>query len=626
MKQSILTATLFFLLLSCTDEIPTIVNQTSLSNTPTLIAINGNTSVTLCWTPDISALAKQLHDDEPSIPDVGPLSEIIIYKSMDEHFVLSSATKLAVLPLSASSYVDSNLHNGWKYFYRLVPVEQLPNGMRRYRESSNIVVATPLDYSSISMISYTEHIQPIFASGCAFSGCHADNPNEEEPSPEDEDVPEDDDGGGLHFQKTSHTGSRIHLTSWEELMSGDRNGAVVVPFKSTKSHLLFHVNYDTLIAPVSSPHMPKTGVNLPDEQIQLLKRWIDEGAQNDIGAIALTNNPEGRILVTNQADDLVTVIDRKTSLVARYIQAGVADTRTQQPHAPHNITVDSMNDCYYVNVVSAGKILKFRLHDYVKLGEVSGILSPTQVALTSTGDTAFVAQFATNNNAIRFFNTKTMQLYPQQISSSLLNKPHGVQISPDFSEVWVTGAFSDNMMVVKLSDLSTSTIPLIENDTLPPGTGNRLIPYQTTMTSDGKFVYVTCQKSNEVRVIDRDSMKVVKIIPVGQFPLIPDITPDNRYVYVPNRNTNSVSIIRTSDNTAWRTISNVGPQPHGIDISADGKYAYVSCENVSAQIPPHHPTEGSKVPGFVSVIKLSTNQVVKKIEVGAFAAGIAVVD
>jgi len=181
-------------------------------------------------------------------------------------------------------------------------------------------------------------------------------------------------------------------------------------------------------------------------------------------------------------------------------------------------------------------------------------------------------------------------------------------------------------MVVNLSDLSTNILPLIPNDTALPGTGNRLVPYQTTMTSNGRFVYVTCQKSNEVRVIDRDSMKVVKIIPVGEFPLIPDITPDNRYVYVPNRNSNSISIIRTSDNTVFRTISNVGPQPHGIDISSDGKYAYVSCENVSALVPPHHPTEGSKVPGFVSVINLLTNRVIKKIEVGAFAAGIAVVD
>jgi len=389
MKQSILFLLLFILLLSCVDETPTLVYEPILSNTPTLIAINGNNLVTLTWSPDISALAKATHEDDPLTPDVGTLSELNIYKGTTENFVISSATKLISLPLSALSFVDSNVLNGRKYYYRLVPVEQLPNGMRRYREASNTVLATPMNYNTITTISYSSHIQPIFTSGCAFSGCHGIEVTEEA---EDEEVPPDDDGGGLHFQKATHTGSRVHLTSWEELMSGDRNGAVVVPFRASKSHLLFHVNDDTLLAPVSTPHMPRPGINLPHVQIQLLKRWIDEGAQNDIGAIALSNNPEGKVLVTNQADDLVTVIDRKTNLVARYVQAGVADVRTQPPQAPHNITVDSMNDCYFVNLVTAGKVLKFRLGDNKKLGEVSGILSPTQVALTSTGDTAFVAQ------------------------------------------------------------------------------------------------------------------------------------------------------------------------------------------------------------------------------------------
>jgi YVTN family beta-propeller protein len=117
----------------------------------------------------------------------------------------------------------------------------------------------------------------------------------------------------------------------------------------------------------------------------------------------------------------------------------------------------------------------------------------------------------------------------------------------------------------------------------------------------------------------------VKVIPVGQYPLILAMSPDGRYVYSANRNSNSVSVIRTGLDTVVATVQNVGPQPHGIDITADGRFAYVSCENVTAAVPPHHPTSGSKVPGFVAVVDLATNQVVKTIEVGAFAAGVAVV-
>ena len=177
-------------------------------------------------------------------------------------------------------------------------------------------------------------------------------------------------------------------------------------------------------------------------------------------------------------------------------------------------------------------------------------------------------------------------------------------------------------MVVNLNDLSTS---LIQLNNQAPGSGGQLLPYQTVMTSDNKYVYVSCQQSNEVRVVDRDSMKVVKVIAVGTWPLILAISPDNAHVYSANRNSNDVSVIQTSDNTVETTIPNVGPNPHGIDITTDERYAYVSCENVTSIIPPHHPTTGSKVPGFVSVIDLTTNQVIKTFEVGAFVAGVAVV-
>jgi YVTN family beta-propeller protein len=387
--------------------------------------------------------------------------------------------------------------------------------------------------------------------------------------------------------------------------------------------MVFHTNSDTLVAAVSLPHMPLAGFNLPREQVQTLIRWIDGGAPSELGAIAFSVYPKGKVLVTNQAEDLVTIIDVATNLVSRYIQAGVPNVFVQVPYSPHNVTVDKVHGFYYVNLVTAGKVLKYRLADNALLGEVGGILSPTQVALSPGGDTAYVAQFASGTNAIRIFNTQTMQLYPQQVGSPYLNKPHGVQVTPDKRQLWVTGNLSDNILVIDLNDFSTA---LIQLNNQAPGSGGQLLPYQTVMTRDNKRVYISCQQSNEVRVINRDSMKVVKVLSVGAWPLILAISPDNRFVYSANRNSNGVSVIRTADDSVVTTISGVGPNPHGIDITADGHFAYVSCENVSDPIPPHHPTAGSKIPGYVTVIDLWTNQVVKQIEIGAFAAGVAVIE
>lgn len=585
---------------ACQQSIDTSVVTPARNELEYAFAINGNTSVALTW---------GLHYELVPLSAPGspaPLRVMEIHRSFSSGFQPNATTLLASLPPESTTYADTGLVNGTRYYYRLLPVGVFPNGVRNDGVPSDVIVGRPYDYSAVTTIDYAEHIQPIFTSGCAVSGCHVGTSGHPVIVP---------------FKAADHAGPQFSLLSWEGLMNGGDHGAVVVPYKAAKSHLIFHLNTDTLVAPVSTPHMPLNGSALPLNQLQTLIRWVNAGAYNEVGAVALSSYPMGKVLVTNQAEDLVCIIDVATGLVSRYIQAGAENVFTQPPQAPHNITVDKPRGVYYVNLVGAGKVLKFSLSSNALLGEVSGIASPTQVALSQTGDTGYVAQFAAGRNAIRRFHTSTMTLM-DSIASLNFERPHGVQITPDQTELWVTGNSTDNIMVVHLADETTELIQL--NDQ-PPGSGFLLLPYQTAMTPDNRFVYVSCQKSNEVRVIDRSTKTVTAVIPVGQWPLILAVSPDGRYVYSANRNSDDVSVIRTSDNTVAATIPNVGPQPHGIDITADGRYAYVACENVISLIPPHHPTEGSKRPGFVSIIDLERNVVVKQIEVGAFASGLAIV-
>lgn len=590
---------------ACENTADNIVIEPERLEAEAVFAINGNGIVTLGWMPLGPGLFKSAHGELPS--GTGTPAAIEVHRSDDHDFTPYRGTLYATLPPEANRFADTALTNGAMYYYRILPVAEFPGGLRRYGIPSGVLVGRPYDYGTVGAIDYAEHIQPIFTSGCAVSGCHTG---------------EDDDAHVGHFKPSEHAGPQFSLRSWEDLMRGSSHGAVVVPYRPLKSHLVFHLNTDTLVAPVSTPHMPLPGSVLPDDQLQTLIRWVSEGAYNEVGAVALSAYPEGRVMITNQGEDLVCIVDIAALLVSRYIQAGAANVFAEPPHAPHNMTVDKVRGVYYVNLVGAGRILKFRLADNALLGQVSGITSPTQIALSPGGDTGYVAQFARQRNAIRLFDTQSMTLL-DSISSLNFERPHGIQISPDGRELWATGNSSDNLLVVNLADQSTE---LVQLNNQPPGSGFQLLPYQTVMTSDDRYVYVSCQQSNDVRVVDRATRSVVKSIPVGQWPLILAISPDNRFVYSANRNSNDVSVIRTSDNTVVATIPNVGPQPHGIDITANGRYAYVSCENVISLIPPHHPTSGSRRPGFLAVIDLQTNIVVKQIEVGAFASGVVVVE
>jgi len=93
-------------------------------------------------------------------------------------------------------------------------------------------------------VSFGTQIQPILAARC--QACHSDANR----------------GGGLSLE--SHAG----------IMAGGRSGSGVVPGKSAESLLVGAVTG-------AKPRMPKAGAPLDAGQIELLKRWIDEGARDD---------------------------------------------------------------------------------------------------------------------------------------------------------------------------------------------------------------------------------------------------------------------------------------------------------------------------------------------------------
>lgn len=542
-------------------------------------------------------------------------NELVIYRHTSPLFSENTAVRISTIQLLSMSpklsfIVDSLLTNGTVYYYSIVPECKNPDGGINKGEYVTIAI-TPFDPTSVAtnQIKYSQHIQPIFSKGCAMHGCHG------EPG-----------SGHSKMQKGVHGGSTFLLTSWLNAMNGTDDVAQIVPYRASKSHILQHLNYDTTITPVALPSMPP-GFPFPTELRDLLVRWINDGAKNDDGTAAYSTTPaRGWGYVTNQGEDLTAVIDLDNMKIARYITTGVNNPSAAAVHSPHNVVVDWRNQYYYVNLIGAGKLLKFRVSDNVKVGELTtGLFSPAQVALSRNGDTAYVTNFESSKKNISVVNTTSMTKVAD-IGNDAMLKPHGVSITPDFRYVLVMNSFSDNITIVQTSDNSIlKTVPLSGNvPVLPIGYAYQFEPYQAAITPDSKFAYITCRKSNEVRVLDIPQMKIVDSIKVGTFPLIPAITPNGQYVFVANRNSNSVSAINTTTRNVEYIIDSVGVEPHGIAVSKDGKFVYVSCENLGQSDPPHHPTTGGKKVGFVKIIDVATKTVVASLEVGNYGAGIDV--
>jgi YVTN family beta-propeller protein len=135
-------------------------------------------------------------------------------------------------------------------------------------------------------------------------------------------------------------------------------------------------------------------------------------------------------------------------------------------------------------------------------------------------------------------------------------------------------------------------------------------PEGVTTSPDGRFVYVTSEEDNRVSVIDTASHQLVKQIPVGARPRDTAFSPDSSRAYISGENDASVSVVDTSSHAVIQTIRLTGGnvRPMGVAVSPDGQRIYV--------------TTGRG--GSVVAIDAATHEPIGSVDVGVRPWGIAV--
>jgi YVTN family beta-propeller protein len=133
-----------------------------------------------------------------------------------------------------------------------------------------------------------------------------------------------------------------------------------------------------------------------------------------------------------------------------------------------------------------------------------------------------------------------------------------------------------------------------------------LSPIEMTFSPDGHSLYVVCQDSDEVRVVDPASAKVVGSIHVGHVPRGIALSPDGRRLYVTNASSDSVSVIDTSSREVVQTLP-TGFEPAGAVLDKSGATLYVA----------------NRLSSDISVIDLSSGVEIKRLLAGRGASYLA---
>ena len=428
---------------------------------------------------------------------------------------------------------------------------------------------------------YPAEIGNIFVTRCATAGCH---------------------------NEASHTGAGgLRLDSWEHLFDGGVNGAVVVPYSSDYSSLMYFINTDSSLGPVAIPTMPLNHEPLTKEEYLAVKKWIDEGAPDKDGNIAFSSEPATRqkIYVVHLGCDMVAVIDAEKNVVMRYIPIGKTDGLEMGEY----ITTSPDGRYAYACMWFGEEMYKIDAYTDKVVANIplNNILWAT---MTVSPDGGKVAVTNADNHQVAIVNTATASM--EYLSGTSFLNPNGVAGNKTFDTFYVTSLHGNTLY--KYSNGNTQTISIDGKPTTTNAGSGTPDPFEVGMSPDYTKYFVTCHQTREVRVFNTGNDSLVKVIPVGIRPTALTFAKNKPYLFVACSEDVSTGIFKgtvyvINYNTleVVKVITGDFYQPNSVAVNEQGNTFYVFSRNQNYNGPaPHHSGPCSGRNGYYQVYDMNT--------------------
>lgn len=435
---------------------------------------------------------------------------------------------------------------------------------------------------------YPTEIGKIFTYKCATSGCH----NEE-----------------------SYKGAaELNLSSWASLFRGSNNGSPVIPFRSDFSSLCYFINTYADLGPKNSPTMPLYRTPLSRDEVQIIKNWIDEGAPDINGNIMWSDNPNRKkYYVLNQGCDVVTVFDAATQLPMRYINVG---NNASVPESPHMIRISPDGKYWYIVFVANNILQKYRTSDDSFVGEVSlgAYQNWNTITISNDSKRAYCVSWQTNSR-LAVVDIENMTLI-HNIGGGNFSDAHGIALNKTNDTIYITRQTGNYIFKIDTALNGFNEIT-IDGSGIPNQTSS-LDPHEIIFSPDGSKYFISCQKSNEVRVMSTAGDVLLQTINTGLYPLEFAMSSSKDKLYVacqdhPSTYPNIKGSVTVIDMTTYQSSNHsVGYQPHGIALDEVNGYVIVASRNILSNGPTPHHTGVCGRNGFVNYFNINTMELLSK--------------
>ena len=330
------------------------------------------------------------------------------------------------------------------------------------------------------------------------------------------------------------------------------------------------------------------------------------------------------LYVASESDDTVSLLRFNGSSIKEIERINVGYYPTEI-EGPHGITVDPSGDYWYVTLAHGnpfGKLIKYSTENNSVIDETTLGLFPASMEVSKVTGFIYCVNFNLHGDmkpsSVSVIDAETMTEITKIKTGSM---PHGSRISKDGLKQYSVAMMSGELYEIDALSLKVTRILNLEdrsgkNHAKMKMGGQRMnhsvVKPTWVIPHPAKgLAYIAGNGSNEIIEVNLDTWMISKRIKVEKGPYNVEISPNGKYMVATLKGSGETAIWELEDGSLIRTVKNSTSVPHGVAISNDSKYAFISVEGKGGE------------PGIVDVIDLKSFKLVDKVEVGKQAGGIA---
>jgi DNA-binding beta-propeller fold protein YncE len=314
------------------------------------------------------------------------------------------------------------------------------------------------------------------------------------------------------------------------------------------------------------------------------------------------------------------------------------------PDGPHGLGRSPNAQQYYVSTahgVPYGYLWKIDTKTNEVLGNVELGNFPATLQVSPDGGFIYVVNFNLHGEMVPS-NVSVVSTDPfvEVARIQTCTMPHGSRLNPQGTKHYSACMMDDAVVEIDTRTRAVSRHFVLKKGTEhgiagAPGSGKRetgsggdhaghgmeppkpgdvsCSPTWAQPSADGRSVFVACNKANDIVEIDVASWTMKRRIPAGDGIYNLAATRDGKLLVGTNKRGKSVSVIDIASGKELARIPTQRRVVHGVAISGDDRYAFISVEGVGSE------------PGTVEMIDLKSLTRIASADVGQMAGGIDVV-